>query len=282
MQILDICRKLNNFDGQGGVKFVVDGTLVGICSPTILELVQHPLRLERGEVHLQSGHSEELELMLRKFKDSILSEAFKAWRNELYNVYGENIVLLQLERSICSYFGVRTYGCHLNGYTLVDGEMKMWIGKRALNKSTYPGMLDQMVAGGLTAGSTPIEIMIKECYEEAGLIPSDCKDLKAVGCISFWCQPDNYKIQAATNYTYDLELPSPFKPVNVDQEVDSFHLMTIPEVRKALESEQFKPDASIVLVDFLIRHGYISNTEPGYTEICSLIHQRFPFPDPCY
>ena len=39
-----------------------------------------------------------------------------------------------------------TYGVHMNGYTVIDGEVKMWIGKRSATKPTFPNMYDNMVS----------------------------------------------------------------------------------------------------------------------------------------
>lgn len=44
---------------------------------------------------------------------------------------------------------IQGYGVHMNGYVERDGQKFLWIGKRSLTKSTYPGMLDHLVAGGL-------------------------------------------------------------------------------------------------------------------------------------
>lgn len=43
-------------------------------------------------------------------------------------------------------FGVIHYGVHINGYTVVDGEVKMWIGQRSTTKPTFPNMYDNMVS----------------------------------------------------------------------------------------------------------------------------------------
>lgn len=37
----------------------------------------------------------------------------------------------------------------MNGYVELNGQKHLWIGKRSPTKSTYPGMLDHLVAGGL-------------------------------------------------------------------------------------------------------------------------------------
>ena len=47
--------------------------------------------------------------------------------------------------------------------------IKFWIPRRAAGKQTYGGMLDNTVAGGLTAGEEPIECLVRESDEEASL-----------------------------------------------------------------------------------------------------------------
>jgi len=37
----------------------------------------------------------------------------------------------------------------MNGYVEIDGQKHLWIAKRSHTKSTYPGMLDHLVAGGV-------------------------------------------------------------------------------------------------------------------------------------
>lgn len=37
----------------------------------------------------------------------------------------------------------------MNGYVEKDGQEYLWIGKRSQLKQTFPGMLDNLVAGGL-------------------------------------------------------------------------------------------------------------------------------------
>jgi len=37
----------------------------------------------------------------------------------------------------------------MNGYVELDEQKHLWIAKRSHMKSTYPGMLDHLVAGGL-------------------------------------------------------------------------------------------------------------------------------------
>ncbi|MDP6121564.1 MAG: hypothetical protein QF450_09225 [Rhodospirillales bacterium] len=66
-------------------------------------------------------------------------------------------------------FGLCAYGVHVNGYVRGGGGMEMWIGRRALDKLTAPGKLDQLVAGGQPAGATLRDNLINECAEEVSL-----------------------------------------------------------------------------------------------------------------
>lgn len=64
-------------------------------------------------------------------------------------------------------FGIVTYGVHLTAYVEI-GEERMreentkwgkmvWIPRRSSTKSTYPGMLDNTVAGGMASGEEVLE-----------------------------------------------------------------------------------------------------------------------------
>lgn len=39
----------------------------------------------------------------------------------------------------------------MNGYVEREGQKFLWLGKRSQAKSTFPGMLDHLVAGGLVS-----------------------------------------------------------------------------------------------------------------------------------
>jgi hypothetical protein len=54
-------------------------------------------------------------------------------------------------------------------------------------------------------------------------------------------------------------------------------------VKDLVLRREFKPEAMIVVVDFMVRHGYIDpDTEPNYVELCMLLKTYFPFPGPSY
>jgi 8-oxo-dGTP pyrophosphatase MutT (NUDIX family) len=216
------------------------------------------------------------------------------WRDELYPVYGpKGVLLFNIERAATALFGVVTYGCHLTAYTKSKGsdgkeEVKLWVARRSANKQTYPGMLDNTVAGGIASGESPFESLVRECAEEAGLSEDIVRSgAKATGIVSYFHIRDHRAggetrlLQPEVQYVYDLELAEDVIPKPADDEVEGFELQTIPEIKKALRDGEFKPNCALVLLDFFVRHGFLSyEDDENYTEIVSRLHRKLEFPLP--
>ncbi|KAJ2783339.1 hypothetical protein GGI15_002626 [Coemansia interrupta] len=207
------------------------------------------------------------------------------WRNELYPIYAPTgdptRVVAMVERASSYNFGIRTYGVHINGFVNgADGMRRMWVGKRAATKQTWPGYLDQIVAGGIGNGMGVEESVIKECYEEGGIPESIARGARAAGMIQYFTQSE-LGLQPETEYVYDLELPLDFVPKPTDGEVEEFYLWTMDQVVDNVRKNLFKPNCAVCVVDFLIRHGYLTpENEPDYIEIIQNVHSPLPFPGP--
>lgn len=190
-------------------------------------------------------------------------------RNELFPVtpsFGKPI-FFSLERAAVAYFGIKAYGVHMNGYVERDGQKFLWIGKRSQMKSTYPGMLDHLVAGGLPHGIACGENLMKECEEEAGIPRSISSKAIPVGAVSYM-DIDGFRYKRDVLFCYDLKLPEGFIPNNQDGEVESFKLIPVTDVVNVIRRrEYFKPNCALVIIDFLVRHGYISPEDFGYLEL---------------
>lgn len=212
------------------------------------------------------------------------------WRDELYPVYGPNReVLFTIERSASPLFGIVTYGVHMTGYLHTpDGELQIWVPRRSRNKQTYPGMLDNTVAGGLSAGEQPLECLIRECEEEASLHEDVVRrNVKTAGCVTYFyirsksAGGETGLLQPECQYVYDLDLSGEKDVVCKpnDEEVEGFEVMVVEQVKEALAKSEFKPNCALVMLDFLIRHGvYTKESEPDYVEIVSRLHRRLEFP----
>ena len=96
--------------------------------------------------------------------------ALPAWRNEQYVVATEFGAppLAHLERGAARYFGIRTWAAHING-VVEHGATRMWFARRSESKAVDPGLWDNLVAGGIAAGLSVEQTVIKEAWEEAGI-----------------------------------------------------------------------------------------------------------------
>lgn len=269
------------------IPFYINRHNVGIIQGKVLEeLTNYPdvfqiVNEDSGKsVHLSEtltsveARSEVFARILQEIRQKDKFVTLRGWRNETYSVYyklGEP-PLCHVERSGCSLFGFIQYGVHVNGYVYKDGELMMWVGRRSKTKPTFPNMLDNMCAGGLASGLSVSECAIKECQEEGSVDDETLKHLKPVGSISY-CYIDQRGIYPETQYVYDLELTPEFVPKNADGEMQSFNLYTVEQIQDLIIRREFKPNCALVIVDFLIRHGYITpDDEPNYSYIIQRMH----------
>jgi len=187
---------------------------------------------------------------------------------------GGEAPLLRMERAAMIYFGIPSYGVHVNGFVRDPATRRVyyWVAKRSLSKPTYPGLLDQMVAGGQPSGLSFRDNVVKECQEEASLPPELIDEIRSVGLVSY-----RYTTQKGLSTkilaTYDVELPSGLLPICADGEVDEFQLMPVEALLSSLREELplWKPNSALVAVDFSLRHGFIETDEPGYIELSHML-----------
>ena len=180
--------------------------------------------------------------------------------------------LLWLDRAAAPYFGIRAFGQHMNGYIVDDGELKLWLGRRSDDRVHFPGKLDNMVAGGLPADIGLQENLLKECWEEAGIDSKLAEDARLVGTVTYNMETAK-GLKPDTLYCYDLQLPTSFRPNCNDGEVAGFELLPVTDVMNiVLDSDEFKLNCNLVVIDFFIRHGYLGTDNEEYGEIISGLH----------
>ena len=163
-----------------------------------------------------------------------------------------------MDRSATCLFGVRKYGIDINGYVIHPKlGLCMWQQQRSNTKETWPGKWDSLVSGGLSVGYNILETAVKEAEEEASIPNFLIKNMTAAGCVSFFFESEN-GLFPNTEYVFDLELPVDFVPKNSDGEVQAFELLTAKQCLERIFSSDFKTTSCPVVIDFLIRHGYIT------------------------
>lgn len=197
------------------------------------------------------------------------------WRGEDYPVKASwgDPPLLRMERAAVPHLGIRAYGVHMTGYVREGGALKMWVARRARNKPTFPGMLDNMVAGGQPIGLSLMDNLVKECGEEAGIPPALARRAVPVGLVSY-VKESAEGIKPDVQFCYDLDVPPDFTPKAVDGEIESFELWPIERVMEIVsQTAEFKFNCNLVVIDFLVRHGCIPPEDPDYLEIVRGLRQ---------
>ncbi len=184
-----------------------------------------------------------------------------------------NQAVMTIDRSAVPYFGLRSFGQHMNGFVRKDDGIHLWVARRARDRYIAPGKLDNMVAGGLPWHISLEENLIKECAEEAGMDESLAHQAIPTGTVSYLAESEK-GIKPDTLYCYDIELPDDFKPVCTDGEVESFELMPANKVMEIIrDTDEFKLNCNLVIIDFLIRHGLLDPDQEAYAELVSSLHQ---------
>lgn len=165
------------------------------------------------------------------------------WRNERYRIAD----LFEIERAAARPFGLTTQAVHANG--IVAGKA-MWIARRSPAKPIDPGMLDNLVGGGMAAGLTREEVLEKEAWEEAGIAAPLARAATPGGTVRILREvPEG--VQSEVIYVYDLALPEDFEPKNQDGEVSQFMLLPFAEIA----GSKLTFEAALVAADYFKRSG---------------------------
>jgi isopentenyldiphosphate isomerase len=172
-----------------------------------------------------------------------------------------------VDRACAPYFGLRAFGQHLNGYVRRADGLYLWVARRSASRRVYPSHLDNMVAGGLPWGIDLAENLRKECFEEASM-PAEIADRALpVGAVTY-CRDSDRGLKPDVIYCYDLQLPEDFEPRCNDDEVAGFELWPVQQVMSVVsETDAFKLNCNLVIIDFLVRHGLIGPEHEDYLAI---------------
>ena len=179
------------------------------------------------------------------------------WRDEAFDVRAEpgGVVLGRVDRGALPAFGLLAEGVHVNGLVRRGGALFVWIARRAANKALDPGKLDHLVAGGVPAGMTPWETLIKEAAEEAGIGEEMAARAVKVSEIAYAMErPEGLRRDLL--HCYDLFVPEDFVPHAADGEVEEFFLWPVERVLETVrETDRFKFNVNLVLIDLFRRNG---------------------------
>lgn len=287
VSLLARIEEANRHGFSGFRPWYVAGQRVGCVRDSFVErLAAWPdvFRIEPGALHMareldathvpEARRSEAIAQVCEALRDQ---RVITGWRDERYPVTRAWTAppLALIERAAAPFFGITAYGVHMNGFVRdARSTQRMWIARRALSKPTGPGKLDQLVAGGQPHGISLHENLIKECAEEAGIPRALAEHVRPAGAISYLLETPN-GMRPDVLFCFDLELPANFEPVNADGEVDAFYLWDVDTVEHTVtHTDRFKFNCSLVIIDFLIRHGHIAADHPHYEALVLGLRQN--------
>jgi 8-oxo-dGTP pyrophosphatase MutT (NUDIX family) len=202
---------------------------------------------------------------LQAIARALSARGFYRWRNEPFDVraVADGPVLGVLDRGALPSFGVVSEGVHLNGLVRRADGLHVWIARRSPAKLLDPGKLDHLVAGGVPAGLSPAQTLVKEAAEEAAVPEALAARARPVAVVQYAMErPEGLRRDRL--HCYDLALPQDFTPDAVDGEVASFELWPIARALATVrDTDDFKFNVNLVLIDLFLREGLIDGPAAG-------------------
>ncbi len=233
---------------------------IGHLNPEFISYLQEslakdPIRFistSPDQIQIALGKPRELSESLYQLAQRMRLGGFiPGWRNEDFAWLDQNgHKYFRLERAAFRTFGFRSMATHMNGYTKAN---TLWLGRRSETKSTDPGKLDNIAAGGITADETPWVSARRELWEEAGVPPQLADEIEPVGRIHMRRPIPGRGFHDELLFIYDLELPDHFVPTNHDGEVSGFIEISLAEAAARILADEFTSDAAFVTADFILR-----------------------------
>ena len=190
----------------------------------------------------------------------LVARGLARWRGEAFDVRAraDGPVLGSVDRGALPALGIEAAGVHVNGIVEGTDGPCLWVARRAARKALDPGKLDHLVAGGVPAGLTPAETLVKEAEEEAAIPAELARGAVHIGTITYAMErPEGLRRDRL--HCYDLCLPAEFRPRPADGEVESFALWPLGRVLATVrETNSFKFNVNLVLIDLFLRRGLIT------------------------
>jgi hypothetical protein len=263
----------HSFDGK--LPFVVGGVRVGWVREEIANLMTRwteSFKVTDNEVAILES-MKDVEIRSRALAEAgaalVVKQALPRNRKELCPVmerFGGD-VMMRIDRAWLESYGILSFGVHLNCYVETKRGLDLWVGVRSKSREVAPGKLDNMVAGGLPVNLSLAENVIKEAAEEATVPEELAQTARPAGVITYMLDTKN-GMRRDMLFVYDLKLPSDFEPVNTDGEVSGFVKWPAQQVLRVVEeTDEFKFNVNLVIIDFAIRHGLIAPEHRDYARL---------------
>jgi len=179
----------------------------------------------------------------------------QGWRGELYAVHAPGGgPLFCIERAAMRRFGLLSRAAHANVVSGQGARRRMWIARRSAAKPIDPGLWDTLVGGGIAAGLSAWQTLLKEAREEAGIEAARARRARFVKALMIErIVPEG--LHREILFVYDLEVGAGFRPRNLDGEVSAFERSGCAGLVRRLAQGAFTAEAALIVHDWLARAG---------------------------
>lgn len=259
-----LVRRAQQLPPAGARPVTVAGRVGGWIGPAALSAIdgRPGVHIEAEAAHLTAAPAARLNLdgVLRGIALALRDAGcIRSWRDELLDVVAEGRPLGRIERGAVRPLGLLTQAVHLNGWA-PDG--RLWVARRALDKSTDPGLWDTLAGGLVAAGEDAGSALLRESHEEAGLAAVALAAQEPMRTVVRMHRrlPDGYQVE--TVCLSDCVLDAATVPANLDGEVLEFRCVDMAELHDMMTRGAFTLEAELCILDSL-RHRLF----PGRTAV---------------
>lgn len=251
-------------------RLYINGQALGWIQPNaaaaLLTLSDTPARERQRELHLEL---KEGDYAARSRRLQALAEALRE-RGQIPGWRGEPMVLhdaggrpwAEMERAAFRTWGLRTHSVHLNAFVQTPAGTQMWVARRSPLKAVDPGLLDNLVGGGIIGQEGVGLTLRREAWEEAGLLLRQQPAQQSTLHVLRHCE---HGVQDEIVHVHDLWITSHFSPENQDGEVASNERLPLTEIIERVLARQFTRDAGLVIIDGLCRRRFFAEETSAIT-----------------
>lgn len=277
----------NRHDPARFLTLLIGGRATGMVTRAVAARLAETIpefTLDRTGLRLAASSSEACTALLQDAVEALRQVGMcPPARNELFSVVERwgGPLLAVVDRAACPVFGFQSFGVHVHGLVRDRAGLSMWIARRGLDRGLAPGALDNMIAGGLPHGLSPMDTLVKEAAEEASLPPSVARTAVPVGAVAYrQDQPPRGDgapagIKRDTLFVYELYLPPDVRPTPGDDEVGGFALWPAERALvRARETDDYKFNVPLTLIEFGIRRGLIGPDDADYLALLGGLFRR--------
>jgi hypothetical protein len=143
----------------------------------------------------------------------------------------------------------------------------MWLARRSPAKPIDLGL--PITRRRRHAAGASADTLAKEAWK--GIEAGRASSALLAGAVHI-CRDQSDGLQRETVHVHDLWLPAEFVPQNQDGEAVEHRLCNPDEVLALIATDEVTADASLVIVDFLLRHGHIPRDDAGFAALEALRH----------